>query len=119
LYVEDVANAFDTITHKGAVGNVYNIGTDFEISNLDVARLLLKHFGKDDKYIQFVENRPFNDCRYKINTDKLLSLGWKPHITWEDGIQRTIEWYKNNMRNWVSIENALVPHPRAGQSIIP
>ena len=72
------------------IGNVYNIGTDFEISNLDVAKLLLKHFKKDEKtHIQFVENRPFNDCRYKINSDKLLALGWKPVVTWEEGIKRT------------------------------
>jgi len=115
LYVEDVASAFDTITHKGVVGNVYNIGTDFEISNLDVAKILLKHFEKDDSHIQFVENRPFNDCRYKINSDKLLALGWKPEVSWETGIQRTIDWYKSNMRNWATIESALVPHPRAGQ----
>jgi len=115
LFVEDVASAFDTITHKGVVGNVYNIGTDFEISNLDVARILLKHFEKDESHIQFVENRPFNDCRYKINSDKLLALGWKPEVTWEDGIKRTIDWYKANMKNWSSVEGALVPHPRAGQ----
>jgi UDP-glucose 4,6-dehydratase len=115
LFVEDVASAFDTITHKGAVGNVYNIGTDFEISNLDVARLLLKYFNKDEKtHIQYVENRPFNDCRYKINSDKLLALGWKPQVSWEDGIKRTIDWYKSNITNWSTIEAALVAHPRAG-----
>jgi UDP-glucose 4,6-dehydratase len=119
LFVEDVASAFDTITHKGLTGNVYNIGTDFEISNLDVARLLLKAFGKDEKtHIQFVENRPFNDCRYKINSDKLLALGWRPQVSWEEGIQRTIDWYKNNTKNWISIEAALVPHPRAGQKAV-
>lgn len=68
---------------------MYNIGTDFEISNLDVARVLLKAFGKDESHIQFVENRPFNDCRYKINSDKLLALGWKPQVTWDEGIHRT------------------------------
>jgi len=119
LYVEDVANAFDIITHKGAIGNVYNIGTDFEISNLEVAKKLIKMFDMDEsKYIQFVENRPFNDCRYKINSDKLRLLGWKPNVSWEEGLAKTIDWYKDNMRNWASLENALVPHPRAGMNLL-
>jgi len=116
LFVEDVASAFDTIAHKGEVGNVYNIGTDFEISNLGVAKILLDHFGKDEKHLQFVENRPFNDCRYKINSDKLLALGWRPEVAWEQGIKRTVDWYAQNQNNWASIQNALVPHPRAGQA---
>jgi dTDP-glucose 4,6-dehydratase len=115
LYVTDVANAFDVICHKGGVGNVYNIGTDFEISNLEVAKKLINMFELDEaKHMVFVENRPFNDCRYKINSDKLASLGWKPQVSWEEGLKKTIDWYKENMRNWPRIENALVPHPRAG-----
>lgn len=115
LYVSDVANAFDTITHKGAVGNVYNIGTDFEISVLEVAKKLIELFGMKEKdHLQYVENRPFNDCRYKINSDKLGALGWKPVVSWEEGLQKTIDWYKHNIKNWPRIENALVPHPRAG-----
>jgi UDP-glucose 4,6-dehydratase len=90
LYVTDVANAFDTITHKGGVGNVYNIGTDFEISNLEVAKKLISLFGlEEEKHIMFVENRPFNDCRYKINSDKLATLGWKPQVSWEEGLKQT------------------------------
>jgi len=119
LYVDDVASAFDTITHKGVVGNVYNIGTDFEISNLEVAKTIITLFGLDHtKYIQYVENRPFNDCRYKINSDKLKALGWSPKVSWEDGLKRTIEWYKTNKGNWTNIQQALVPHPRAGMNLL-
>lgn len=119
LYVDDVAAAFDTITHKGVVGNVYNIGTDFEISNIEVAKTIIKLFGLDEsKYIQYVENRPFNDCRYKINSDKLKALGWAPKVSWEDGLKRTIEWYKTNKGNWPNIQQALVPHPRAGMNLL-
>jgi len=116
LYVSDVANAFDTITHSGAIGNVYNIGTDFEISVLEVAKQLINLFNLNEKdHLLFVENRPFNDCRYKINTDKLKLLGWKPTVSWDDGLKKTIEWYSQNTGNWPNIAPALVAHPRAGQ----
>lgn len=69
---------------------MYNIGTDFEISNLEVAKKLIGLFGLDEsKHMVFVENRPFNDCRYKINSDKLASLGWKPQVSWDEGLKRT------------------------------
>jgi len=118
LFVTDVANAFDTITHNAMDGQIYNIGTDFERSNLEVARELLKHLNlPEDKNLVFVENRPFNDFRYHINSDKLKSLGWKPLVTWEEGLKRTIDWYKTNTGNWGSIDNALVPHPREGLAL--
>jgi len=115
LFVEDAAEAFDVIAHKGTIGQIYNIGTDFEVSNLDVAKSLIKKFGySEEEYIRFVEDRPFNDSRYKINSDKLLRLGWKPKTSWEDGLQRTIDWYMKNMGNWGTLDSALVAHPREG-----
>jgi dTDP-D-glucose 4,6-dehydratase len=116
IHVDDVVAAFDTILRRGMIGEIYNIGTDYEISNLDVAKTLIKIFGKEESsHLKFVEDRPFNDFRYAINFEKLKQLGWNAEITWEDGLKKTIEWYSNlKSDHWESLENALVAHPRQG-----
>merc|ERR1712151_260696 len=81
--VMDVANAFDVILHKGQVGHVYNIGGDHEVANIQVARDLLKIFGKDQeeaKYIKYYPDRKFNDLRYTISSAKLHDLGWREEM---------------------------------------
>ncbi len=115
LYVTDVANAFDTIMHKGEPGHVYNIGGKNEIANIDVARALLKLFGKEDReqeLITFVPDRKFNDLRYTINSNKLHELGWKELMNWEEGLKTTVDWYKQYSHRYGNIDAALVAHPR-------
>jgi dTDP-glucose 4,6-dehydratase len=115
LYVTDVANAFEVIMHKGTPGHVYNIGGKNEVSNLKVAKTLLKSFGlekEEDKYITFVKDRTFNDLRYTINSQKLHDLGWKEEMSWEDGLKTTVDWYKKYTGRYGNIEDALVAHPR-------
>ena len=115
LYVTDVANAFDVILHKGTPGHVYNIGGKNEIPNLQVARDLLKIFGKqdqEDELITFVPDRKFNDLRYTINSAKLHELGWVEQMTWEEGLKTTVEWYKKYTSRYGNIDAALVAHPR-------
>lgn len=115
LYVTDVANAFDVILHKGTPGHVYNIGGKNEIPNIQVARDLLKLFGKtdqEDKLIKFVPDRKFNDLRYTINSSKLHELGWEEKMTWEEGLKETVEWYKKYTYRYGNIDAALVAHPR-------
>lgn len=119
VYVKDVADAFICVMLKGIVGEIYNIGSEEEHSNLQVTRTILKAMGKasnsssDEKqFIQFVDDRPFNDYRYHINCEKIASLGWAPQTQWEDGIRQTIEWYRENGRKFGDISSVLVPHPR-------
>jgi len=115
LYVMDVANAFDVILHKGQVGHVYNIGGDHEVANIQVARDLLKIFGKDQeeaKYIKYYPDRKFNDLRYTISSAKLHDLGWREEMKWEDGLKQTVEWYKKFSNRYGNVEAALVAHPR-------
>jgi UDP-glucose 4,6-dehydratase len=113
LYVKDVATAFETILHKGTPGHVYNIGGKNEISNLEVAKQILKIFGKsEEEYLTFVPDRQFNDLRYTITSKKLHDLGWVEKMSWEEGIKTTVEWYKENTSRYGNIDNALVAHPR-------
>lgn len=106
LYVYDHCEAIDTVLHKGKIGEVYNIGGHNEKTNLEITHLILKEMNKDETSIEYVEDRLGHDRRYAIANDKITSeLGWKPSITFEDGIKLTINWYLNN-QNWIkSIEN--------------
>jgi UDP-glucose 4,6-dehydratase len=114
--VKDVVSAFDTIIHKGEVGNTYNIGTDNEKSIKEVVTDLVHLMKGEDadpsKYMNFVEDRLFNDLRYAVDSKKLISLGWKPKQDWLEGLKHTIEWYKKNAGNWDNLSSALVAHPR-------
>ncbi|KAK3042442.1 hypothetical protein RJ639_000166 [Escallonia herrerae] len=113
LYVEDVAEAFEIILHKGELGHVYNIGTDKERRVIDVARDICNLFSLDaDATIKFVENRPFNDQRYFLDHQKLKNLGWSEKTTWEEGLKKTKEWYVQNPHWWGDVSGALLPHPR-------
>ena len=115
LFVKDVASAFDVILHKGEPGHVYNIGGKNEVPNIEVARSLLKHFGRADeeeKWITHVPDRKFNDLRYTINSTKLHELGWREEWSWEKGLATTVEWYKKYTYRYGNIDSALVAHPR-------
>jgi len=118
LFVEDVARAFEIVLFKGKVGTVYNIGGTNERENVEVAKDLIRlsgyEAGKESEMITFVEDRVFNDLRYHINSDRLIELGWKEQVTWEEGIKLTFEWYRTHSHRYGNIDNALVAHPRAG-----
>jgi UDP-glucose 4,6-dehydratase len=118
LFVTDVARAFDFITHLGEVGHIYNIGGQNERKNIEVAREIIStmELPGDDEFISFVEDRPFNDLRYHINSDKLIELGWGELVTWEEGLRLTVNWYQEHSDRFGDIEQALVAHPRAGLS---
>lgn len=101
LYVYDHCQAIDTVLHQGKVGEIYNIGGHNEKTNLEITRLILNAMGKDDSSIEYVPDRLGHDKRYAISNDKITSeLGWKPSVTFEEGIKLTIDWYRNNT-NWI------------------
>jgi UDP-glucose 4,6-dehydratase len=125
LYVEDVARAFDVILHRGKVGDIYNIGGSNEVSNVDVARALLRLMGLVERaggslsaaeaaHIIFVPDRPFNDLRYPLDCKRLNDLGWKEEVAWDAGLAKTVAWYGKYSGNWSDVESALVAHPRRG-----
>ena len=106
LYVYDHCAAIDTVLHKGRVGEVYNIGGHNEKTNLEITGIILKAMGKDESSIEYVEDRLGHDRRYAIDNKKIQTeLGWKPSVTFEEGIELTIDWYLKN-QDWIkSIEN--------------
>ena len=106
LYVYDHCSAIDTVLHKGKIGEVYNIGGHNEKTNLEITKIILKEMGKDESSIEYVKDRLGHDKRYAIDNNKITTtLGWKPSLTFEEGIKLTIEWYLNNT-NWIkSIES--------------
>lgn len=98
LYVGDVVDAFDLILHQGVIGEKYNIGCHDEHYVIDIAdniREKLKPNVKLDECIEYVKDRNFNDIRYYISVDKLAQFGWRPKILFDDGLQKTIDWFNS------------------------
>ena len=101
LYVYDHCEAIDVVLHKGKVGEVYNIGGHNEKTNMEITRLILAAMGKDESSIKYVQDRLGHDRRYAISNDKITSeLGWKPSLTFEEGIKITIDWYLKH-QDWI------------------
>ncbi len=105
LYVEDHARAIDNVFHKGKIGETYNIGGFNEWKNIDVVKLLCNILdrklnraqGESEKLIQFVTDRAGHDLRYAIDSTKISNeLGWKPSLQFEEGLEKTVDWYLNN-----------------------
>lgn len=104
LYVEDHCKAIDLIIHKGREGEVYNVGGHNERKNIDIVRLICKALGKSESLITYVADRKGHDMRYAIDPTKIhTELGWLPETKFEDGIQKTIQWYLNNKSWWQEI----------------
>lgn len=116
LFAGDAADAFDTILHRGKLGEIYNVDSSDEISNRDLAFKLLGLFGHPEEVqrqkIYFTQDRPFNDKRYAVNGDKLRNIGWEQNTMFEDGIRTTVEWYKKFGTSWWGdIDGILTPFP--------
>jgi dTDP-glucose 4,6-dehydratase len=95
IYIDDVVSAVLTIMHKGQYGEIYNIGNNNPINILSLANIIINRIGYGT--IKYIQDRPFNDSRYLVNTDKLISLGWSPSISFEEGLNYTIQWISNNL----------------------
>jgi len=109
LYVYDHCAAIDTVLHNGKVGEIYNIGGHNEKTNMEITHLILDAMGKDESSIEYVQDRLGHDRRYAISNDKITAeLGWKPSVTFEQGIKMTIDWYLNNQDWMKSIEDKKV-----------
>ena len=102
LFVDDHCDAIELIFKEGLIGEAYNIGGGYEISNIDLAKLIIKIFdeknssptGFSEKLVEFVDDRAGHDFRYAVDHSKITNkLGWKPKTNFKDGINETIKWY--------------------------
>jgi dTDP-glucose 4,6-dehydratase len=101
LFVRDHCTAIDAVLQRGRVGEVYNIGGNNEWKNIDIVRLILKKLGKPESLISFVKDRPGHDLRYAIDASRMRDeLGWVPSVTFDRGLETTVQWYVENETWW-------------------
>ena len=100
IYVLDHCRAIDFVLEKGKAGEIYNIGGDSEMTNLAITYKILELLGKDSCSIEFVEDRHGHDWRYSLDSSKLRKMGWRPQLTFEAALKKTVEWYVQHERWW-------------------
>jgi dTDP-glucose 4,6-dehydratase len=104
-YVLDHCEAIDLVLHEGQPGEVYNVGTEREVENIYMARLILELLGKPQSLIQHVADRPGHDRRYSLDCSKLQALGWRSRHTFEEALEKTVRWYLENEWWWRKIKS--------------
>lgn len=92
-YVSDNCRALGTVLDYGSPGEIYNIGSGHELSNLEVANQVIDAVGASEDLIEFVKDRPGHDQRYALDTAKIEELGWSPKMSFEDGLAETVKFY--------------------------
>jgi len=103
IHVDDHCDALNLILSKGESGQIYNIGSSFELSNLEITNLILEAFNRDEDSIEYVSDRPGHDYRYSLDYSKAESkLGYSPKIDFINGLRKTIDWYLENQTWWDS-----------------
>jgi dTDP-glucose 4,6-dehydratase len=105
IYVEDFARAIDAVLRAGRPGEVYNAGGPDEVENIEVVRRILELTGRDESLIEHVTDRPGHDRRYSLSSSKTRELGWTPATRFAEGLERTIEWYRDNEWWWGPIRS--------------
>jgi dTDP-glucose 4,6-dehydratase len=105
LYVEDCCAAVDTVLERGEPGQAYNVGGPDELPNLEVVRRILALTDRDESLIEYVKDRPGHDRRYSLSAARLETLGWKAAVRFDEGIERTVTWYRENEWWWEPIRS--------------
>lgn len=104
-YVDDHCEGIDVVLHKGKLGEIYNVGTGDELTNLDMTKVVLRTLDKPDSLIKHVEDRAGHDRRYALDVSKLRALGWQSKHTCESAVAKTARWYVDNESWWRPIKN--------------
>jgi dTDP-glucose 4,6-dehydratase len=103
IYVLDNCTGIDTVVHRGSPGEVYNIGGENERTNLEITHKILEILDKPKTLMEFVEDRKGHDFRYALNTEKMRELGWNPQHNFEEALEKTVFWYRDNEWWWKPI----------------
>jgi len=104
-YVMDHCEGIDVVLHKGQVGEAYNVGTEIETRNIDMARKLLDILGKPHSLLQHVTDRAGHDRRYALDCSKLRALGWTSRHNFDEALEKTVRWYVENPDWWRPIKS--------------
>jgi dTDP-glucose 4,6-dehydratase len=105
LYVEDFARGIGHALAHGAPGEVYNVGGPDECPNIDVVKRILQLTGNDESLIEHVTDRLGHDRRYSLGSEKIRALGWQPQVRFDEGLQQTVQWYRQNPAWWQPIRS--------------
>jgi dTDP-glucose 4,6-dehydratase len=106
LFVGDNCEAIEAILQKGKVGEIYNIGGNEELQNIELTKKILAELGKGEEMIERVTDRLGHDLRYSLDCSKIeKELGWKPQKDFQQGLQETVEWYQKNENWWKPMVN--------------
>ena len=105
LYVEDFASGIAHVLAHGVAGEAYNVGGPDECANIEVVRRILELCGREESLIEFVADRPGHDRRYSLGSEKVRALGWSAAPRFEEGLERTVAWYRDNAWWWEPIRS--------------
>jgi len=105
LFVEDFARAIGHVLAHGTPGEAYNVGGPDECPNLEVVRRIVELTGAPESLIQYVPDRPGHDRRYSLGSEKVRALGWAPRVRFDEGLERTVRWYRDNEAWWAPIRS--------------
>ena len=105
LFVEDFGRGIGHVLAHGQPGEVYNVGGPDECENIDVVRRILALTDRDESLIEYVTDRPGHDRRYSLASEKLRALGWSAQVRFEEGLERTVAWYRDNAWWWEPIRS--------------
>jgi len=105
IHVEDNCEGIDTVIRQGKHGEIYNIGGGTELQNIELTKKILEKVGKPESFIKKVEDRLGHDLRYSLNCDKMKALGWSPKYNFDEALENTISWYRNNEIWWSPLKD--------------
>ena len=115
IYVDDHCDAVLSALHHGKSGESYNISANNEIDNLTIVRKILEIMNKPETLIEFVEDRPGHDLRYSLDSTKISDqLEWKVKLSFEEGLEKTVQWYLDNPELLNNVSSVLDPTPWKG-----
>jgi len=112
IYVRDHCHAINKVMNKGKSGEIYNISSGDELTNIEIVENILRLLNKPRELIEFVEDRPGHDIRYSLDSSKMRKeLDWRPENRFSEALAKTVDWYINNESWWKSLANEQIIHP--------